>query len=194
MHWAHGWKIWKSWWIQLTVWRENSYKSWNQWHLDNQYSLIESKSLLVLCEHSCDAFLVWVKHEVVTLIIFMKIYSLMSFDAFNGSLVEHCPIHVAGLKSVTHSRIQGTTRAKSPKVVNWWSPVWPVTSTGLTGAGPVKLLAGDPTPDPGLTQLSRKMVIWSQRLWETQYTSINKSLMCYDQVWNESHQNISSTI
>jgi hypothetical protein len=35
MHWAHGWKIWKSWWIQLTMWRANSFKSWNQCHLDN---------------------------------------------------------------------------------------------------------------------------------------------------------------
>jgi hypothetical protein len=35
MHWAHGWKIWKSWWIQLTMWRANSFKSWNQCHLGN---------------------------------------------------------------------------------------------------------------------------------------------------------------
>jgi hypothetical protein len=53
----------------------------------------------------------------------MKIYSLMPFDAFNGSQVEYFPIHVAGLKLVTYSRIQGTRRAKSPKIVNWWSPV-----------------------------------------------------------------------
>jgi hypothetical protein len=33
--------------------------------------------------------------------------------------------------------------------VNWWSPVWPVTGIGLTGAGPEKLLAGDPAPVPG---------------------------------------------
>jgi hypothetical protein len=79
-----------------------------------------------------------VKHEVVSLTIFMKIYSLMPFDAFNGSLVEHCLIHVARLKLVTYSRIQGTRRAKSPKECA-------LVVIGLTGAGPVKLLAGDLT-------------------------------------------------
>jgi hypothetical protein len=44
----------------------------------------------------------------------MKIYSLMPFDVFNSSLVEHCLIYVAGLELVTHSHIQGTRRAKSP--------------------------------------------------------------------------------
>jgi hypothetical protein len=87
MHWAHGWKTWKSWWIQLTMWREKSYISWNQCHLRNYYTLVESKSLFVLGEHSCAALLAWAKHEVVTLTIFMKIYSLMPFDAFNDSLV-----------------------------------------------------------------------------------------------------------
>jgi hypothetical protein len=48
----------------------------------------------------------------------MNFYSLTPFDAFNGSLVEHCPIHVEGFKSVTYSRIQGTRREKSPKGVN----------------------------------------------------------------------------
>jgi hypothetical protein len=47
----------------------------------------------------------------------MKIYYLMPFDAFNGSLVEYCPIHVAGFKLVTHSRIQGKRKKKSPKKV-----------------------------------------------------------------------------
>jgi hypothetical protein len=45
----------------------------------------------------------------------MKIYSLMPFDAFNGSLVEYFPIHVAGFKLVTHPRIQGKRKAKSPE-------------------------------------------------------------------------------
>jgi hypothetical protein len=40
----------------------------------------------------------------------------MPFDAFNGSLVEHFPTHVAGFKLVTYSRIQETSREKSPKV------------------------------------------------------------------------------
>jgi hypothetical protein len=53
----------------------------------------------------------------------MKIYSLMPFDAFNGSLVEHYPIHVAGFKLVTYSRIQGTRGENHQKGVNWWSPV-----------------------------------------------------------------------
>jgi hypothetical protein len=50
----------------------------------------------------------------------MKISTLMPFDAFNGSLVEQCLIHVAGFKVVTHSRIQGKNHQKG---VNWWSPV-----------------------------------------------------------------------
>jgi hypothetical protein len=49
----------------------------------------------------------------------MKIYSLMPFDAFNGSLVEQCLIHVVGFKVVTHSLIQGKGKEKSPKSVNW---------------------------------------------------------------------------
>jgi hypothetical protein len=67
----------------------------------------------------------------------MKIYSLMPFDAFNGSLVDYCLVHVAGLKLVTYSHIQGTRRAKSPKECA-------LAVTGLTGAGPVRLLAGEP--------------------------------------------------
>jgi hypothetical protein len=73
---------------------------------------------------------------------FMKIYSLTPFDAFNGSLLEHCLVHVAGLRLVTYSHIQGTRRAKSPKNCA-------LVVTGLTGADPVKLLAGDPAPVPG---------------------------------------------
>jgi hypothetical protein len=88
--------------------------------------LIESKSLLVLGEHSCDVFLVKAKHEVVTLTIFMKIYSLMSFDAFNGSLIERGLILVAGFKLVIHSLIQEKGKEKSPK---WCQLV----VTGLTG-------------------------------------------------------------
>jgi hypothetical protein len=57
---------------QLTMWREN--------HINHEINvisvtstpLIEFKSLLVLCEHSCDAYLVRVKHEVVTLTILWK--------------------------------------------------------------------------------------------------------------------------
>jgi hypothetical protein len=72
----------------------------------------------------------------------MKIYSLVPFDAFNDSLVEHCLVHVAGLRLVTYSHIQGTRREKSPKNCA-------LVVTGLTGVGPVKLLADDPTPVPG---------------------------------------------
>jgi hypothetical protein len=50
----------------------------------------------------------------------------MPLDAFNGSLVEHCLIHVVVLKLITYSRIQGTRRAKSPKDCA-------LAVTGLTG-------------------------------------------------------------
>jgi hypothetical protein len=56
----------------------------------------------------------------------MKIYSLMPFDAFNGSLVEQGLILVAGFKLVIHSLIQGKGKEKSPK---WCQLV----VTGLTG-------------------------------------------------------------
>jgi hypothetical protein len=45
----------------------------------------------------------------------MKIYFLMQFDAFNGSLVEQCLILVAGFKLVLHSLTQGKGKEKSPK-------------------------------------------------------------------------------
>jgi hypothetical protein len=48
----------------------------------------------------------------------MKIYSLMPFDAFNGSLVEQCLIHVAGIKLVIHSHIQGKGKENHQKGVN----------------------------------------------------------------------------
>jgi hypothetical protein len=66
------------------------------------------------------------EHEVVTLTIFMKIYSLMPFDAFNGSLVEQCLILGARFKLVIHSLIQGKGKEKSPK---WCQLV----VTGVTG-------------------------------------------------------------
>jgi hypothetical protein len=121
---------------------------------------------LVLGEHSCDAFLGIARHEAVT-DYFVKFHSLIPFDAFNGSLVEQCLIHLAGFKLVIHSRIQGKGKENHQKGVNWWSPVWPVTSTGLTGVNaasafgwvtrhlcpgdPVRLcmLQGDPTPMAG---------------------------------------------
>jgi hypothetical protein len=56
----------------------------------------------------------------------MKIYSLMPFDVFNGSLVEHCLVYVAGLELVTYSNIQGTRREKSPNKCA-------LEVTGLTG-------------------------------------------------------------
>jgi hypothetical protein len=58
--------------------------------------------------------------------LLMKIYSLMPFNAFNGSLVEQCLILVAGFKLVTHSRIQGKRKKKSPKRCK-------LVVTGLTG-------------------------------------------------------------
>jgi hypothetical protein len=65
----------------------------------------------------------------------MRIYSLMPFDAFDGSLVEHCPVHVAGFKLVTYSRIQGIRRAKPPKRCE-------LVVTGLTGVGPSEAVGG----------------------------------------------------
>jgi hypothetical protein len=50
----------------------------------------------------------------------------MPFDAFNGSLVEHCLVCVARLKVVTCPHIQGTRRVKSPKECA-------LAVTGLTG-------------------------------------------------------------
>jgi hypothetical protein len=50
----------------------------------------------------------------------------MPFDAFNGSLVEHCLVYVAKLKLVTYSHNQGTRRTKSSKECA-------LAVTGLTG-------------------------------------------------------------
>jgi hypothetical protein len=50
----------------------------------------------------------------------------MSFDTFNGSLVEHCLVYVAGLELVTNSNIEGTRRAKSSNKCT-------LMVTGLTG-------------------------------------------------------------
>jgi hypothetical protein len=136
---------------------------------------------------------------------FMKIYSLMPFDAFNGSLVEQCLIHVAGFKLVIHSRIQGKGKEKSPKRCQ--SVV-----TGLTGDRHRSdrcqrskwIWVGGPTRVPGWlgTPLyaegwpdfyGRVTRNWSKRLWETQHISINKSFMCCDQVLNEPHQVLNRT-
>jgi hypothetical protein len=80
----------------------------------------------------------------------MKFYSLMPFDAFNGSLVEYCPVHVAGFKLVTHSRIQGKRKEKLPRRCE-------LVVTGLTSdmhrsdrCKPRKsTLVGDPAPMTG---------------------------------------------
>jgi hypothetical protein len=48
----------------------------------------------------------------------MKIYFLMPFDAFNGSLVEQYLILVAGFKLVVHSLTQEKGKEKSPKKVS----------------------------------------------------------------------------
>jgi hypothetical protein len=63
----------------------------------------------------------------------------MSFDAFNDSLVEHYLVYVVGLKLVIYPHIQGTRRAKS---LNKCALEVTVTGTGLTGAGPMRLLGG----------------------------------------------------
>jgi hypothetical protein len=140
---------------------------------------------------------------------FVKFYSLVSFDAFNGSLVEQCLIHLAGLKLGHIHAFKEKGRQNHRRSIHRGSPVWPVTGTGLTGAGPSEAVGGWPGTcarvaryasvccrvtrllwpgDPGLTQLLRRRVIWRQRLWETKHISINKAFMCCDQVWNEPHQ------
>jgi hypothetical protein len=70
----------------------------------------------------------------------MKIYSLMPFDAFNGSLVEYCPIHVGGFKLVTHSPIQGKRKEKSPRRCELVVTGLTGDCTGLTGVNPVRAL------------------------------------------------------
>jgi hypothetical protein len=171
--------------------------------------LIESKSLLVL-EHSCDTRLAWAKHEVVTLTIFMKIYSLMPLDAFNGSLVEKmpypgCRIYISD--TFTHSRKREGKITKMVSVgchrSDWWqAPVWPVsmqqvhlggwpgTSARVTRYASVccRMTRHECPGDPGLSKPSRRRVIWRRRLWEAKHISINKSFMCCDQVWNEPHR------
>jgi hypothetical protein len=155
---------------------------------------IESKSLLVLGEHSCDVFLVKSETWGSDFDYFVKFYSLMPFDAFNGSLVEQCLILVAGFKLVIHSLIQGKGKEKSPK---WCQLV----VTGLTGDRHRSdrcqrskcIWVGDPARVPGWPSTplyaagwpdshdrvtrgcpkpSRRRVIWRQRLWETQHISI----------------------
>jgi hypothetical protein len=80
---------------------------------------------------------------VVTLIIFMKIYSLMPFDALNGSLVGQCLI--LGCKTeisdtFTHSRKREGKITKMGQVV----------VTGLIGDNAASAnLAGDPAQVPG---------------------------------------------
>jgi hypothetical protein len=79
----------------------------------------------------------------VTLIIFMKIYSLMPFDAFNGSLVEQCLIlgcRTEISNTFTHSRKREGKITKMGQVV----------VTGLTGANAASATwAGDPARVPG---------------------------------------------
>jgi hypothetical protein len=80
----------------------------------------------------------------------MKIYFLMPFDTFNGSLVEQCLILVAGFKLVIHSLTQGKGEEKSSK---WCQAV----VTGLTGdrhqsdrcQRSLHILVGDPARVPG---------------------------------------------
>jgi hypothetical protein len=65
----------------------------------------------------------------------MKIYSLMPFDAFNGSLAKHCLVYVARLELVTYLHNQGTGRAKSPNKCA-------LAVIGLTGADPMRQMGG----------------------------------------------------
>jgi hypothetical protein len=81
---------------------------------------------------------------------FVKFHSLIPFNAFNGSLVEQCLIHVAGFKLVIHSHIQGEGKGKSPKRCE-------LVVTGLAGDRHRSdrcqrskcTWVGDPAPVPG---------------------------------------------
>jgi hypothetical protein len=83
----------------------------------------------------------------------------MPFDALNGSLVEQCPIHVAGFKLGTHPRIRkrGQNHQKGCDLV----------VTSLTGdkhrsdrcQHNKSIWVGDPTPmtgQPGVVQIFKK--------------------------------------
>ena len=65
---------------------------------------------------------------------FHKNYSLIPFDAFNGSLVEHVSCDPQKIILELFEQGYSTRRAKSSKETWQGSPIWPVTGTGLTGA------------------------------------------------------------
>jgi hypothetical protein len=140
----------------------------------------------------------------VTLIIFMKIYSLMPFDAFNGSLVEQCLILGCRTEisdTFTHSRKREGKITKMGQVVvtgltgdmhrsdrcqrsQWNLSGWPGTSARVTRYASVccRVTRHECPGDPGLSKPSRRRVIWRQRLWGAKHMSIIKSFVCYDQV------------
>jgi hypothetical protein len=91
----------------------------------------------------------------------MKIYSVIPFNAFNGSLVEQGLILVAEFKLVIHSLIQGKGKEKSPK----WCQLVVTGLTGVNTASAFVWVARHMCPgDPGLSKPSIRMVIWRQRL------------------------------
>jgi hypothetical protein len=135
---------------------------------------------------------------------FMKIYFLMPFDAFNGSLVEQylilgCRTEISD--TLTHSRKREGKITKMDQVVvtgltgdrhrsdrcqrsKWNLGGWPGTSARVTRYASVccRVTRHECSGDPGLSKPSRRKVIWRQRLWEAKHMSIVKSFMCYDQV------------
>jgi hypothetical protein len=113
---------------------------------------------------------------------FVKFHSLIPFDAFNGSLVEQCLIHVSGFKVVTHSRIQGKGKEKSPKRCE-------LVVTGLTGDRHQSdgcqrskcTWVGDPAPVPGWPGTPLYAAGWPDsydrvtRSWPDSYDRVTRS-------------------
>jgi hypothetical protein len=92
---------------------------------------------------------------------FMKIYSLMPFNAFNGSLVEHCLVNDC---STWISNIFTHSRDKKGKITKgvctgghrsdrWQAPIWPVSAQW-------GCWAGDPAPVPGWPGMPLCAVGW----------------------------------
>jgi hypothetical protein len=104
--------------------------------------------------------------------IFIEIYSLMPFDAFNGSLVEHCLVYVGELEFVICSHIQGTRRAKSPKECALAVTDLTDDRHRSTGAGPVRHMGGWPGtplyaagwPDP-YGRVTREWTNFQEKGW-----------------------------
>jgi hypothetical protein len=120
-------------------------------------------------------------------LIFMKFYLLMPFDAFNGSLVGQClklDCRTEISDSFTHSRKrEGKITKMGQGVVTGLTGDmhrsdrcqcnqcnlgrWPGTGARVTryASECCRVTRHECPGDPGLSKLSRRRVIWRQRLW-----------------------------